>query len=78
VEAEGVHDCPSGQSDQPELIPISEQRVRVRLPRDKGAGKVQLLVSGKPVRAEESGGYLVVTVPTILAHEVVAIDLTSK
>ncbi|MEP7342461.1 MAG: alpha-amylase family protein [Acidobacteriota bacterium] len=61
-----------------ELIPITEQRVRVRLPQGQKAGKVQLLVSGKPVRADESAGYLAVTVPTILAHEVVAIDLTSR
>jgi len=58
-----------------ELIPITAQRVRVRLPQGKKAGKVQLLVGGKPVRGEESDGYLAVTVPTILAHEVVAVDL---
>ena len=61
-----------------ELIPISEQRVRVRLPQGKKAKKVQLLVSGKPMRADESAGYVAVTVPAILAHEVIAIDLTSK
>ena len=61
-----------------ELILISEQKVRVRLPRDKKVGKVQLLVSGKPIRAEASGEYLLVTVPTILAHEVIAIDLMSR
>jgi hypothetical protein len=61
-----------------ELIPISEQQVHVRLPEGKKAGKVQLLVSGKPVRADASADYLAVTVPTILAHEVMAIDLTSK
>ncbi len=58
-----------------ELIPISEQKVRVRLPHDKKVGKVQLLVSGTAIRAEVSGEYLLVTVPSILAHEVVAIDL---
>lgn len=61
-----------------ELIPISEQRVRVRLPRDKKAKKVQLLVGGQSIRAEESAGYLAVTVPTILAHEVIAVDLVAK
>jgi hypothetical protein len=60
-----------------ELIPIAEQKVRVRLPRDKKAKRVQLLVSGQSLRAEESAGHLAVTVPTILAHEVVAIDLVS-
>ena len=58
-----------------ELIPISEQKIRVRLPRDKKVGKVQLLISGKPVRGQISGEYLSVIVTSILAHEVVAIDL---
>jgi hypothetical protein len=61
-----------------ELIPITAQRVRVRLPRDKKARKVQLLVSGKPLRVEETAGYLSVTLPSILVHEVIAIDLTSR
>ena len=58
-----------------ELIPLSEQKVKVRLPQGMKAKKVQLLVSGKSLRTEETNGYLSVTVPTILAHEVVAIDL---
>jgi hypothetical protein len=58
-----------------ELIPISEQRVRIRLPRDKRAKRVQLLVSGKTIDARASEGMLSVVVPTILAHEVIAIDL---
>ncbi len=60
------------------LIPISEQHVRVRLPQGMKAKKVQLLVGGQTVRTEEVNGYLLVTVPTILAHEVVAIDLLAK
>ncbi|MGH9801345.1 MAG: hypothetical protein ACRD82_13340, partial [Blastocatellia bacterium] len=58
-----------------ELIPIGEQRVRIRLPQGKKPKQVQLLVSGNSVRAQESAGYLSLTVPSILAHEVVAIDL---
>ncbi|HYE73059.1 MAG TPA: hypothetical protein VEF04_07005, partial [Blastocatellia bacterium] len=58
-----------------ELIPITEQKVRVRLPNDKKAVKVHLLVSDKAIRVEESGRYLTLTVPSILAHEVIAIDL---
>ena len=61
-----------------ELIPITTQRVRVRLPQGKKANKVQLLVSGQHVRVDESAGYLTATVPAILAHEVVAIDLISN
>ncbi len=61
-----------------ELIPISEQKVKVRLPQGMKAKRVQLLVGGQAVRTEEVNGYLSVTVPTILAHEVVAIDLLAK
>ncbi|HEV8132463.1 MAG TPA: alpha-amylase family protein [Acidobacteriota bacterium] len=57
-----------------ELIPVGEQRVRVRLPENRKARKVQLLVNEKSPRVEETPGYLQVTVPSVLAHEVVAID----
>ena len=58
-----------------ELLPIGEQTVKVRLPEGKDARKVQLLVAGSVPRVERGNGELVVTVPSILAHEVVAIDL---
>jgi hypothetical protein len=57
-----------------EAIPLAEQRVRIKLDGAKPAG-VHLLVSGQAPRADESGGYLTVTVPSILEHEVVAVDL---
>jgi hypothetical protein len=58
-----------------ELMPVGEQKVRVRLPEGKKARKVQLLAAGREPRSEESGGFLSVTVPSVLDHEVVAIDL---
>ncbi|MCW5982088.1 MAG: beta-galactosidase trimerization domain-containing protein [Bryobacteraceae bacterium] len=58
-----------------ELIPVGPQRVRVRLPEGKKPAKVQLLTAGGTVNARQSGAYLELTVPSILAHEVVAIDL---
>ncbi len=58
-----------------ELIPVGEQRVKVRLPAGGKAKKVQLLVSGREPRVEEAAGALTVTVPSVLDHEVVAIDL---
>lgn len=84
--AERINDRAPGQTHQPddderpfrELIPLTAPRVHVHLPRDQKAKKVQLLVNGQPVRVEESAGYVAVTVPTILAHEVIAIDLASK
>jgi hypothetical protein len=58
-----------------ELIPVGEQRVRVRLPEGKKAKKVQLLAAGRAPRVVESAGAITVTVPSVLDHEVVAIDL---
>jgi hypothetical protein len=59
-----------------ELIPVGEQRVRVRVPPGKKVSGIQLLVRGeKGIRSRESGGYLDLVVPSILVHEVVAIDL---
>jgi hypothetical protein len=55
-------------------IPLGEQRVRIKLDGARPVG-VHLLVSGQRPRSDESGGYLSVTVPSILEHEVVAIDL---
>jgi len=61
-----------------ELIPITEQRVRVRVPQGQKAKTIQLLVSDRSPNAEESKGVLTITVPSILDHEVVAIDLVSN
>jgi hypothetical protein len=58
-----------------ELIPVGEQKVRVRLPEGKRAKRVQLLAAGRSPRFQESAGAITLTVPSILDHEVVAIDL---
>jgi hypothetical protein len=58
-----------------EFIPVGEQRVRVRLPEGKKANKVQLLVSGATPPVRQTSGYVELTIPSILVHEVVAIDL---
>ena len=60
-----------------ELIPIGEQTVRLRLPDGMRAKQVQLLAADKAARVKRSGPYLNVTVPSILDHEVVAIDLAT-
>jgi hypothetical protein len=57
-----------------ELVPVGAQAVRLRLPEGRRAKNVRLLVSGKSVRARERGGILELTVPSILDHEVVAVD----
>lgn len=59
-----------------ELLPIDEQTVRVRLPEGARATNVLLLVSGLRPNYEVAGRTVALTVPSILDHEVVAIDLS--
>ena len=58
-----------------ELLPVGEQKVRVRLPEGAQAKKAQLLAGTDAPRTQRAGQYLTVTVPSVLDHEVVAIDL---
>jgi len=58
-----------------ELIPVGPQRVRLRLPGDARPWKVRLLAAGQSPRVRRRGPVLEFTVPGVLDHEVVAIDL---
>jgi len=58
-----------------ELLPVGEQLVRVHLPDGASARRVALLVGGGSPSFRQKGAWLETAVPTILAHEVVAIDL---
>jgi hypothetical protein len=58
-----------------EILPIGEQKVRVRLPEGSRTKRVRLLAASRTPHVTHSGAYLSLTVPTILDHEVVAIDL---
>ncbi|MHB1178840.1 MAG: alpha-amylase family protein [Daejeonella sp.] len=58
-----------------EDIPIGSQRVTIRFPADRIARGVKLLVAGVTPYVERSGNELTITVPSIVDHEVVAIDL---
>jgi Hypothetical glycosyl hydrolase 6 len=58
-----------------EFIPIPPQKVSIRLPEGKRAKKIQLLVSGQHPRVTESNGEVTLTVPSVVDHEVIAIDL---
>ena len=58
-----------------ELIPVGEQKVRVRLPDGANLKKVHLLAAEKTPHIQRHGSVLTVTVPSILDHEVVAIDV---
>jgi hypothetical protein len=58
-----------------EFIPSPPQTVNVRLPSGAKAKKVHLLVSGRTPSVQEGSGSIALTIPSILDHEVVAIDL---
>jgi hypothetical protein len=58
-----------------EFIPTPPQQVSVRLPGALKARKVQLLVRAGSVQVREANGTVSFTIPSILDHEVVAIDL---
>jgi hypothetical protein len=58
-----------------ELIPVGEQKVRLRLPAGQRPHKVQLLASGRTVKWLRDGSEVTFAVPSILDHEIVAIDL---
>ena len=57
-----------------ELMPVGEQKVRLHLPGGISAKRVRLLAAAKTPRVRRSGQFLTVSVPSVLAHEVVAID----
>jgi hypothetical protein len=58
-----------------DFFPIGAQTIKVRLPSGVRASHVRLLVADRGVPFELSGSVLAVTVPSILDHEVVAIDV---
>jgi putative glycosyl hydrolase-like family 6 (GHL6) protein/glycosyl hydrolase family 42 (putative beta-galactosidase) len=57
-----------------ETVPIGAQRVRIRIPGGETIARAHLLVAGTPPAVKISSGYVDVTVPSIDAHEVVALD----
>jgi hypothetical protein len=58
-----------------EFIAVGEQRVRLRLPEGVRPQRVQLLAANKTMAARPDGQFLDVTVPSVVDHEVIAIDL---
>jgi hypothetical protein len=58
-----------------DFFPVGAQTVKLRLPGGVRASRARLLVADKNVAFEVSGALLTVTVPSVLDHEVVAIDI---
>lgn len=59
-----------------EVIPISPQRVRIRPPQDgRRVTQARRLVAGGEIPFQEAAGAIVIEVPDIELHEVIALDL---
>jgi hypothetical protein len=58
-----------------EFIPVAEQHIRVRLPAGAKPKRVHWLATGKTAHSHRDGDYLLTVAPSILDHEVLAIDL---
>jgi hypothetical protein len=58
-----------------EFIPIGKQKVQVQIPRNAKIRRVHLLVSDKTPDCEITDKIVSLTVPSILDHEVIALDL---
>jgi hypothetical protein len=57
-----------------ELLAVGRQVVRVQIPQGRKVATVKLLASGSQVPYALEGNTLVVEVPSILVHEVIAVD----
>jgi hypothetical protein len=60
-----------------EVIPLSSQQVRIRIPAGRRIVKVRLLVTGSAAQHRQEGETIVVEVPTINMHEVIALDFST-
>ncbi len=58
-----------------ELISLAAQRVRIRLPEGQRATRVHLLKANHTLPFEQRAGHVTAIVPSVLDHEVVAVDL---
>ena len=58
-----------------DLLPVGPLQVRFRLPRDAKPRKAHLLALNTRPKHVPSGDYLTITVPSVLDHEVIALDL---
>jgi len=57
-----------------EIFPISNQRVSIQIPGGRHVTKARLLVAGKEIPHRRENGRILVDVPSIGVHEVVALD----
>jgi len=58
-----------------EFLPVENVRVRVRIPAGRSVRAASLLRAGRKLAAPVKGGWAEVTVPRVLIHEAVEIEL---
>ena len=58
-----------------ELMPVGAQKVLLRLVQGERPRRVRLLAAGRKLPIHRDGDSLIATVPSVLDHEVLAIDL---
>ena len=58
-----------------DFFPVGEQKIRIRLPNGVNATSAHLLVANKSIQIERRAQELTITVPSVLDHEVIAINL---
>jgi hypothetical protein len=58
-----------------ELLPVGPQKVRVRLPVGLKPRQVRLLAAGTSPKFERDAAHLRLTVPSVLEHEIVAVEV---
>jgi hypothetical protein len=58
-----------------EFFPVGQQKIKICLPEGSQAKAVHLLVADKSPAVQRNGQELTIIVPSILDHEVVAIDI---
>jgi len=58
-----------------EFLPVTDIKVRIRIPQGRAVRDVSLLRSGQVLTAESHDGWLDVTVPRVLIHEAVKVEL---
>jgi hypothetical protein len=60
-----------------ELLPVAEQTVRVRTPEGAKVGDIKLLAADRNPQVAHAGSDLVISISSILDHEILAIDFKS-
>jgi len=60
-----------------EIVPISEQKISLRIPADRRVQRVHLLTAAKDVAYRTAKNSIMLEVPSIALHEVVAVDFSA-